>query len=79
MSLCLHDPSDLMVTGSGKSSLAQCLLRMIERDRSQGRGISIDGVPIDSVPLQTLRERISIIPQDAVLFSGTVRENLDVR
>jgi ABC-type multidrug transport system fused ATPase/permease subunit len=37
----------------------------------------IDGIDIASVGLKTLRSRISIIPQDPVLFSGTVRSNLD--
>ncbi|XP_006811395.2 ATP-binding cassette sub-family C member 8-like [Saccoglossus kowalevskii] len=61
-------------TGSGKSSLALTLLRMI--DMYQGR-IIIDGVDISSVPLLTLRSRLTIIPQDPTLFEGTIRFNLD--
>ncbi|XP_078621139.1 ATP-binding cassette sub-family C member 9-like [Branchiostoma floridae x Branchiostoma japonicum] len=61
-------------TGSGKSSLTLTLFRMI--DMFEGV-ISIDGVDISCVPLTLLRSRLSIIPQDPVLFSGTIRFNLD--
>ncbi|XP_038076865.1 ATP-binding cassette sub-family C member 9-like [Patiria miniata] len=61
-------------TGSGKSSLTLALLRVI--DVFEGR-IFIDGVNIMSVPLLTLRSKISIIPQDPVLFTGPIRANLD--
>ncbi|XP_070536210.1 ATP-binding cassette sub-family C member 8-like [Ptychodera flava] len=61
-------------TGSGKSSLTLALFRMI--DTFEGC-ISIDGVNIADVPLLTLRSRLAIIPQDPVLFAGTIRFNLD--
>ncbi|XP_070558785.1 ATP-binding cassette sub-family C member 9-like [Ptychodera flava] len=61
-------------TGSGKSSLAMALFRII--DTFKGR-IVIDEVDISRVPLLTLRERLVIIPQDPVLFAGTIRFNLD--
>ncbi|XP_041460450.1 ATP-binding cassette sub-family C member 9-like isoform X1 [Lytechinus variegatus] len=61
-------------TGSGKSSLTLSLFRII--DTFKGR-IMVDGVDIASVPLITLRQRLSIIPQDAVLFTGTIRHNID--
>lgn len=39
--------------------------------------IKIDGVDTGTIPVEELRSRISIIPQDPVLFSGTLRRNLD--
>ncbi|KAM8825503.1 multidrug resistance-associated protein 1-like isoform 1-T1 [Synchiropus picturatus] len=61
-------------TGAGKSSLTLGLFRIIEA--SQGR-ILIDGKDISAMGLHELRSRITIIPQDPVLFSGTLRMNLD--
>ncbi|EPY85139.1 multidrug resistance-associated protein 6 [Camelus ferus] len=62
-------------TGAGKSSLARGLLRLLEA--AEG-GIWIDGVPIAQVGLHTLRSRITVIPQDPVLFPGSLRTNLDM-
>uniref|UniRef100_A0A8C8ZRH2 ATP binding cassette subfamily C member 6 n=1 Tax=Prolemur simus TaxID=1328070 RepID=A0A8C8ZRH2_PROSS len=62
-------------TGAGKSSLAGGLLRL--QEAAEG-GVWIDGVPIANVGLHTLRSRITIIPQDPILFPGSLRMNLDL-
>ncbi|KAH9035079.1 hypothetical protein EDB84DRAFT_1561273 [Lactarius hengduanensis] len=61
-------------TGSGKSTLAMSILRFVDPD--SGR-IYIDGIDITTIGLHDLRSRVTFIPQDATLFSGTLRENLD--
>uniref|UniRef100_A0A4W3IWQ5 ATP-binding cassette, sub-family C (CFTR/MRP), member 8 n=1 Tax=Callorhinchus milii TaxID=7868 RepID=A0A4W3IWQ5_CALMI len=61
-------------TGSGKSSFSLAFFRMV--DMFEGR-IFIDGIDISKLPLNTLRSRLSIILQDPVLFSGSIRFNLD--
>ncbi|XP_061394491.1 multidrug resistance-associated protein 1 isoform X14 [Musca vetustissima] len=61
-------------TGAGKSSLTLALFRIIE---AAGGRILIDGIDISTLGLHTLRSRLTIIPQDPVLFSGSLRINLD--
>uniref|UniRef100_A0A674DRH0 ATP-binding cassette, sub-family C (CFTR/MRP), member 9 n=1 Tax=Salmo trutta TaxID=8032 RepID=A0A674DRH0_SALTR len=61
-------------TGSGKSSLSLAFFNMVDVFEGQ---IIIDGIDICKLPLQTLRSRLSIILQDPVLFSGSIRFNLD--
>ena len=61
-------------TGSGKSTLMLLLFRFLELDAGS---ILIDGVDIARVRLAELRQNIAILPQDSLLFSGSVRDNLD--
>ena len=61
-------------TGSGKSTLSLAFFRFLE---AEAGSIVIDGINIADIPLDKLRERLTIIPQDSQLFKGSVRSNLD--
>ncbi|XP_044275918.1 ATP-binding cassette sub-family C member 3 isoform X4 [Varanus komodoensis] len=61
-------------TGAGKSSMTLCLFRILEAVEGE---IKIDGLRIADIGLHDLRSKLTIIPQDPVLFSGTLRMNLD--
>jgi ATP-binding cassette subfamily C (CFTR/MRP) protein 1 len=61
-------------TGSGKSTCLLALYRLFELDKG---AIYVDGVNVASMTLSRLRRGLSIIPQEPVIFSGTVRTNLD--
>lgn len=60
-------------SGSGKSTLMHLLMRMMD---IQSGTITIDGIPIDRVRQSELRQSMSIVPQDTVLFHRTVYENI---
>ncbi|KAJ3311291.1 hypothetical protein HDU76_003158 [Blyttiomyces sp. JEL0837] len=61
-------------TGSGKSTLLTALFRLVEPSKGK---VVIDGFDVSKLGLHTLRNRLQIIPQDPVLFSGTIRSNID--
>ncbi|XP_074518633.1 ATP-binding cassette sub-family C member 3 isoform X2 [Halichoeres trimaculatus] len=61
-------------TGAGKSSMTLCLFRILE---AAGGEITIDEVKISEIGLHDLRSKLTIIPQEPVLFSGSLRMNLD--
>ncbi len=60
-------------TGSGKSSLINMIPRFYEATEGC---VKVDGVPVAEYNLQDLRKKIGVVPQKAVLFKGTIRENL---
>lgn len=60
-------------TGAGKSTLVNLIPRFYDGTKGS---ILVDGVPVEAYPFQQLRDKIGIVPQKAVLFSGTIRQNM---
>ena len=60
-------------SGSGKTTLTNLLLRFYNPTSGQ---ITIDGQPIESLPLKVYRELVAIVPQEVILFGGTILENI---
>ena len=60
-------------SGSGKSTIMNLIIGLLSP--TQGR-IYIDGQPLDEIPMQEYRHFISVVPQNSILFSGTIRENI---
>lgn len=60
-------------TGSGKSSLVNLLLRLYNVDRGH---IFIDGIDINDIPVELVRENIALVPQENFLFSTTIKDNI---
>lgn len=77
LSICIPKGKKVAIigrTGSGKSTIMMALFRLV--DPFEG-SIILQGIDIQTVGLRDLRRRLAIIPQDAALFSGTIRSNLD--
>ncbi len=60
-------------TGSGKTSLVNLIPRFYEATRGS---VKVDGIPVNAYSLNKLRDKIGMVPQKAILFKGTIRENL---
>ena len=60
-------------SGGGKSTIVQLLLRFYN---TGGGSIYIDDIPLENIPLYSLRKEIGIVPQDVILFGGSILENI---
>jgi ATP-binding cassette subfamily B protein len=60
-------------TGSGKSTLINLILGLLEKDSGE---ILINDIPLEEVHIPSLREALAYVPQEAVLFGGTIKENI---
>ncbi len=78
--ISLHIPAGRRValvgySGSGKTTLAKLIARFYEIEEGS---LKIDGIDTRMYPLQVLRQNVSMVLQDSVLFEGTVRENIEI-
>ena len=60
-------------SGAGKSTIIQLLMRFYEAQEGE---ILLDGLPLSSYPITYLRQHIAVVPQEVMLFGGTIRENI---
>ncbi|CAD5229343.1 unnamed protein product [Bursaphelenchus okinawaensis] len=77
VSFMLNDKDKVLVigrTGSGKSSIVNVIFRLYDIEKGT---VQYDDLDISKIPLRTLRDSITVIPQDGGLFSGSLRFNLD--
>jgi ATP-binding cassette, subfamily B, multidrug efflux pump len=65
-------------TGAGKSTLVKLLTRLYELPAADSGQILIDGVPVGDLSMESVRRLVLLVPQEAHLFSGTVRENIAI-
>ncbi|MEY9964037.1 ATP-binding cassette subfamily B protein [Streptacidiphilus sp. MAP12-16] len=74
---CTAWPGQLVLldgpSGAGKSTLAKLLLRLY--DPAEGR-ITLDGVDLRDLTLRELRDQVTLVPQETMVFHGTIRENI---
>ena len=63
----------LGATGSGKSTLINLILGLLEKDSGE---ILINDIPLEEIHIPSLREALAYVPQEAVLFGGTIKENI---
>jgi ABC transporter fused permease/ATP-binding protein len=61
-------------SGAGKSTIAALLLRFYQPDEGH---LYFDGIPANNIPLSQLRRQMALVPQDVMLFGGTIRENIE--
>jgi ABC transporter fused permease/ATP-binding protein len=61
-------------SGAGKSTIAALLLRFYQPDEGH---LLFDGIPANDIPLSQLRKQMALVPQDVMLFGGTIRENIE--